>query len=75
VVKSHYRDADAIILVYDAQDPLSLQEIEDYWLYEVRKTVKKDCCIYVFANKCDNPKVFMKNEHKKWFASEKIKYF
>jgi small GTP-binding protein len=75
VVKSHYRDADAVILVYDAQNALSLQELDEYWLDEVRRTVRKDCGIYVFANKCDIAKYSVSRDHREWFAREKIKYF
>ncbi len=41
VVESYYKDADAIILVADYQNKLSLQEIDEYWLYEVRRHIKK----------------------------------
>lgn len=51
VVESYYRDADAIILVYDGLNLQSFQMIEEYWLNEIKKNTKPECLIYLFANK------------------------
>jgi hypothetical protein len=39
--------------VADMTNKLSLQEIDEYWLYEVRRHIKKECQIYLFVNKAD----------------------
>lgn len=49
----YYRDANAAVLVYDVQDPKSLDSL-NYWLKELNDKVKSEgmvlCCA---GNKCD----------------------
>jgi small GTP-binding protein len=53
IVRSYYKGADAIILVSDATNHLSLMEIDDIWLRDVRKEVSDDCQISLLVNKAD----------------------
>ena len=53
VIESYYRDADAIILVYDVRNMQTFQIVQEYWLSEVKKHVKEDCEIIIFANKSE----------------------
>jgi small GTP-binding protein len=54
IVQPYYRDADAAILVIDATNALSQQEVEDYWLPELKKHAP-NCRPWVFISKCDLP--------------------
>ena len=53
VIESYYRDADAVVLVYDVNNMQTFQIIQEYWLNEVKKHVKEDCKIMIFANKSE----------------------
>ena len=53
VIESYYRDADAVVLVYDVKNMQTFQIIQEYWLKEVKKHVDEECKIIVFANKSE----------------------
>ena len=53
VIESYYRDADAVVLVYDVKNMQTFQIIQEYWLNEVKKHVDEECKIIVFANKSE----------------------
>eukprot|EP00831_Metopus_contortus_P008355 TRINITY_DN1320_c0_g1_i1.p1 TRINITY_DN1320_c0_g1~~TRINITY_DN1320_c0_g1_i1.p1 ORF type:complete len:217 (-),score=35.23 TRINITY_DN1320_c0_g1_i1:154-804(-) len=48
----YYKDADAVILVYDITSQKSYDGV-DYWMREVRTHGKSDCIIAVAGNKSD----------------------
>jgi GTPase SAR1 family protein len=75
VVEGYYKDADAIILVADINNKLSLQEIDEYWLYEVRRHIKKECQVYLFVNKSDDPRARLQREEVAWCDSQNLRYY
>lgn len=54
ITKSYYKGAQAIILVYDINNPKTFEDISGFWLKESRM-YSDDGKIYIFINKCDNP--------------------
>lgn len=54
VVEGYYRDADAIIMVYDGLNLQSFHTLDDYWLGEVKRQTKAGCLVYAMANKMED---------------------
>eukprot|EP01016_Furgasonia_blochmanni_P013453 TRINITY_DN1686_c0_g2_i8.p3 TRINITY_DN1686_c0_g2~~TRINITY_DN1686_c0_g2_i8.p3 ORF type:complete len:109 (+),score=44.84 TRINITY_DN1686_c0_g2_i8:66-392(+) len=51
---SYYRDANAIILVYDVTDIRSFNSIQEYWIKELENKKKDDNVVLgMLGNKCD----------------------
>eukprot|EP00826_Nyctotherus_ovalis_P057197 TRINITY_DN7813_c0_g1_i1.p1 TRINITY_DN7813_c0_g1~~TRINITY_DN7813_c0_g1_i1.p1 ORF type:complete len:225 (+),score=29.43 TRINITY_DN7813_c0_g1_i1:161-835(+) len=48
----YYRDADAVVLVYDITNYKSFEALE-FWLKSVRTETRKDVLITIAGNKCD----------------------
>lgn len=48
----YYRDADAVVLVYDIANIKSFEAL-DFWLKEVRAEAREDVLITIAGNKCD----------------------
>lgn len=74
-MESYYKDADAIILVCDVQNSLSLQQIADYWLHEVRRHVRKECEVFLLANKADEARQHLKREDRDWCERERLRCY
>ena len=49
----YYKNADAIILIYDVQDRQSFEDIFNYWLPEVESFASGDIVVCVLGNKID----------------------
>jgi small GTP-binding protein len=50
----YYRDANAIILVYDVTDIRSFNSIQEYWIKELENKKKDDNVVLgMLGNKCD----------------------
>ncbi len=49
---AYYRDADAIILVYDITKPASFEALT-FWMGEIHHHAPKECLITIAGNKCD----------------------
>lgn len=52
LTKSYYKGADAVILVYDATNPQSFEDVTSYWIKETKQYSPPDR-IFCFINKCD----------------------
>lgn len=50
--RTYYRDADAIIFVYDIESKASFDSLID-WLYETKTYTSKDIVYMLLGNKCD----------------------
>ena len=48
-----YKNAKAVILVYDITDNRSFDEIKNYWYEQVKQNCHSDVIIAIAANKCD----------------------
>ena len=48
-----YKDADAVILVYDVTSKTSFDELKNYWYGQIQKIENKNVVIAVAANKSD----------------------
>lgn len=53
---SYYRNADAVVLIYDVTNPKSFENLQ-YWLSECRKFVADDIPFVLIGNKCDQDAV------------------
>ena len=53
MAKIFYKDAKAVILVYDITNPKSFEEMKEYWYNEVKQQGDSDVIIAVAANKSD----------------------
>ena len=71
MIESYYRDADAVILVYDVRNMQSFQMIEEYWLGVVKKNCKENCKIIVFANKSEG-RDGLSREEMEWCEKEDL---
>ena len=66
-----YKDADAVILVYDVTSQKSFDELKNYWYGEIQKIENKNVVIAVAANKSDlNEQQAVTNEEGEKFAYE-----
>ena len=53
VTKMFYKDADAAILVYDITNPFSYEELQKYWVQQVKECSSQNIIIAIIANKSD----------------------
>ena len=53
IAKIYYKEARAVILVYDITDEGSFKEMKEYWYEQVKLYAKKDVIFAVAANKND----------------------
>lgn len=63
LVPMYLRGSDAVIVVYDATKPNSIDELE-YWVKEVRTRSSKNVAIVIAANKHDLPNKVNANQSK-----------
>lgn len=64
ITKSYYNNADAVILIFDATDPKSFDEIKNIWLHEVRTYCRNNIKIYAMCNKCDSAGEYLQNSQR-----------
>ena len=50
---SYYRDADAVLLVYDISERSSFENIKEYFIPHIKEYCKKDIIILLLGNKAD----------------------
>ena len=53
VTKMFYKDADVAILVYDITNKYSFEELQKYWVQQVKDSSPKDIILAIIANKSD----------------------
>ncbi len=53
---SYYRDADAVLLVYDISERRSFESIKKYFIPHIKEYCKKDIIILLLGNKADKEK-------------------
>ena len=53
VTKMFYKDANAAILVYDITNKYSFEELQNYWMGQVKESSPKNIILAVVANKSD----------------------
>ena len=53
VTKMFYKDANAAILVYDITSKFSFEELQKYWIEQVKESSSKDIILAIAANKSD----------------------
>ena len=51
----YYREAPAVVCVFDVQNPETLRQLEAYWIPEVRRG-SPNCVCAICGNKCDLPR-------------------
>lgn len=49
--------------------------MEEYWLHEVRRHVKKECRIFLFINKADDPRCRLRPEEEQWCDRNNLMYY
>lgn len=49
----YYKNADAIVLIYDVQERQSFEDIFNYWLPEIESFASADIVLCVLGNKID----------------------
>ena len=71
IAKIYYKEARAVILVYDITDESSFKEMKEYWYEQVKLYAKKDVIFAVAANKNDlDEERKISDEEGKKFANE-----
>lgn len=50
---SYYRDADAVLLVYDISERESFENIENFFIPQIKENCKEDIIILLIGNKAD----------------------
>ena len=72
----YYRDADAVVLVYDITKESSFKELES-WISEIKKNGKADMLMTIAGNKSDmvNEEVVSVAEGKNFAESNKSSFF
>ena len=53
VTKLFYKDANAALLVYDISNKYTFEELQNYWIDQVRDSSPKDIILAIVANKSD----------------------
>ena len=53
VTKMFYKDADVAVLVYDITNKYSFEELQKYWVQQVKDSSPKDIILAIIANKSD----------------------
>ena len=53
ITKIYYKEAKAVILVYDITDESSFKEMKEYWYEQIKLYAQKDIVIAIVANKND----------------------
>ena len=53
IVSAYYRDADAVILVYDRSQKISFNELKNFWIEEVKNFKEPGCEMVLIGNKSD----------------------
>ena len=53
VTKMFYKDADAALLVYDITNPFSYEELQKYWVQQVKECSSQNIILAIIANKSD----------------------
>ena len=53
VTKLFYKDANAALLVYDISNKYTFEELQNYWIDQVRDSAPKDIILAIVANKSD----------------------
>ena len=48
-----YKDANAALLVYDISNKYTFEELQNYWIDQVRDSAPKDIILAIVANKSD----------------------
>ena len=71
LAKIFYKDAKAVILVYDVTNKKSFDEMKDYWYEQIKQLGDKDIIIAIAANKSDlYEEKQVENEEGEKFATE-----
>ena len=53
VIKMFYKDANAAILVYDITNKFSFEELQKYWIEQVKESSPRNIILAIAANKSD----------------------
>ena len=53
VTKMFYKDANAVVLVYDITSKYSYEELQSYWIEQVKESCPKNIILAIIANKSD----------------------
>ena len=71
LAKIFYKDAKAVVLVYDVTNEKSFNEMKDYWYEQIKQLGDKDIIIAIAANKSDlYEEKKVENEKGEAFAQE-----
>ena len=71
-----YKDANAAILVYDITNKYSFEEIQNYWLSQVRESASENIIISIVGNKLDlYEKEAVDQEEAKKYAEDNNAFF
>ena len=53
ITKMFYKDSSVAILVYDITNKFSFEELQNYWVNQIKEVCSKDLLLVVVANKSD----------------------
>lgn len=74
ILKAFYRDAHALVLVFDLSNEKSFEDLE-FWLNQGREFICTPCIAFLIGLKCDLPKVIEDDLVKDFWISEKLEYY
>ena len=71
IAKIFYKDARAVIMVYDITDENSFNQLKEYWIEQIKENGNKNVILAIAANKSDLiGEIKVKNEEGEKFAKE-----
>lgn len=75
ITKSYYKGANAVILVYDATNAKTFEDVLGYWMKETKQYSPEDR-IFCFINKCDKGEATpIPEDHLQFLRDNGIKWF
>ncbi len=74
ITKTYYKGANAILLVYDVNNPKSYEDFANFWLQEANNNTD-EALIFCLINKCDNPDTTIPTEQVDFLKEKNIPFF
>ena len=70
LTKMFYKDANAAILVYDISRKITFEEMQNYWVPQIKESAPEDIILSIAANKSDLPNEDVDEEVARNYAKE-----
>ena len=70
LTKMFYKDADAAILVYDITRKITFEEMQNYWVQQIKESAPENIILAIAGNKSDLPDEDVDEEMARKYAKE-----